>query len=137
VSAEIVVDPSSAVPPYEQIRSQLENLVQSRQLPRGTVLPTIRQLAHDLGLAPGTVARAYRELEQVDLVESRRRAGTVVLGPTTVRAPAPVREERLSLAARDLVAAARSLGVDLEAAQEALRRQWSIGTDAETGSLAR
>lgn len=129
MSAEIVVDPSSGIPPYEQIRGQVEALVQSRQLPEGTVLPTIRQLAHDLGLAAGTVARAYRELEAAGLVETRRRGGTVVLGGNVVRAPAPVREERMSAAARDLVAAARSLGVDLDGAQEALRRQWSMGTD--------
>jgi DNA-binding transcriptional regulator YhcF (GntR family) len=127
VSAEIVLDPSSAVPPYEQIRSQVEVLVQSAELREGTVLPTIRQLAHDLGIAPGTVARAYRELEQAGLVESRRRGGTVVLGATRVRAPQAVREERLSTAARDLVATTRGLGLDLDAALEALRRQWAVG----------
>ena len=127
MNAVITLDPSSAVPPYEQVRGQVEVLVLSGQLPEGTVLPTIRQLAHDLGVAPGTVARAYRELEQASLVETRRRGGTVVRRAEVQRARRPERDERLATAARDLVAAARSLGVNLDDAEAALRAQWLAG----------
>ena len=72
------VDPSGAVPPYEQIRAQLSGLITSGALPPGTRLPTIRQLAGDLGLAPGTVGRAYHELEQAARVPSGGRHGTRV-----------------------------------------------------------
>ena len=123
----ITVDPSSGVPPYEQIRSQVEVLARVGHLRPGDVLPTIRQLAHDLGLAPGTVARAYRELESEGLVESRRRGGTVVLEPAALAASRTQRDARLQAAARDLVAAARSLGVDLDVVESALRRQWAVG----------
>ena len=123
----ITVDPSSGVPPYEQIRSQVEVLVRVGHLRPGDALPTIRQLAHDLGLAPGTVARAYRELESDGLVQSRRRGGTVVLEPSAQAASRSQREARLQAAARDLVAAARALGVDLDAVESALRRQWAVG----------
>jgi DNA-binding transcriptional regulator YhcF (GntR family) len=44
-------------------------------------LPTVRQLAGELGLAVNTVARAYRELEVAGLVETRGRQGTFVAGP--------------------------------------------------------
>lgn len=74
----IVVDPASAVPPYEQIRSQYARLIADAELTAGTKLPTVRQLAADLGLAANTVARAYRELESGGLIETRGRAGTVV-----------------------------------------------------------
>jgi GntR family transcriptional regulator len=47
-------------------------------LPEGHRMPTIRQLAADLGLAGGTVARAYRELEQGGFIVSRGRNGTSV-----------------------------------------------------------
>lgn len=127
MSAEVVVDPASAIPPYEQIRSQLEVLVRAGQLPPGTSLPTIRQLAHDLGLAPGTVQRAYRELEGAGLVETRRRGGTVVLAAPVPRTTRSERDQLLSGAARDLVATTRGLGLDLDAAVEALRRQWAAG----------
>src|SRR5690606_11229934 len=56
------VDTTSAVPPYEQMRAQITALITTGALAVGDRLPSIRQLAGDLGLAPGTVARAYREL---------------------------------------------------------------------------
>ena len=59
----LVVDPQSSVPPYEQVRTQVASQVVDGRLPAGTRLPTVRQLAADLGLAVNTVARAYRELE--------------------------------------------------------------------------
>jgi DNA-binding transcriptional regulator YhcF (GntR family) len=47
-------------------------------LAAGTKLPTVRRLAEDLGLAPNTVARAYRELESDGFIETRGRNGTLV-----------------------------------------------------------
>lgn len=72
------VDTTSQVPPYEQIRAQLAALIRTGRLAEGERLPTVRQLAADLGLAPGTVARAYRELEATELIRTRRGAGTRV-----------------------------------------------------------
>jgi DNA-binding transcriptional regulator YhcF (GntR family) len=74
----IIVDHDSPIPPYEQVRSHLANRITDGELAIGTRLPTVRQLAADLGLAVNTVARAYRELEQGGLVQSRGRAGTFV-----------------------------------------------------------
>ncbi len=80
MSAGISVDLGSATPPYEQIRAQVASLIALGALAPGTRLPTVRSLAADLGIAAGTVARAYRELEQAGLIETRRRNGTVVAG---------------------------------------------------------
>ena len=55
-------------PPYEQIRSQIARQVADGELPPGTKLPTVRALAATLGIAPNTVARAYRELEHSGVV---------------------------------------------------------------------
>ena len=74
----IVIDPASPVPPYEQVRLRIAALAAAGDLPAGTKLPPVRQLATDLNLAANTVARAYRELEQAGLVETRGRAGTVI-----------------------------------------------------------
>ena len=74
----ISVDHDSPVPPYEQVRAQIANRISIGELAVGIRLPTVRQLAADLGLAVNTVARAYRELEQGGLVQSRGRAGTFV-----------------------------------------------------------
>lgn len=74
----INVDPSSAAPPYEQVRSQLAQQITDGKLPVGAKLPTVRKLAAELGIAPNTVARAYRELEEAGLLDTRGRAGTYV-----------------------------------------------------------
>lgn len=72
------VSMTDPTPPYEQLRRQLADLITAGGLPRGVRLPPLRQLAADLGLAVGTVARTYRELETAGLVTSRRGGGTRV-----------------------------------------------------------
>lgn len=74
----LLVDPRSAVPPFEQIRVQILELIQEGTLRPETRLPPVRKLAADLALAPNTVARAYRELEANGAVETRGRHGTYV-----------------------------------------------------------
>ena len=78
MSAQIQIDLASPVPPYEQIRSQVSALAATGVLAPGDRLPTIRTLASDLGVAPGTVARAYKELEAEGTVTALRRRGTVI-----------------------------------------------------------
>lgn len=72
------VDPRSATPPFEQVRVQLLELVSNGGLAPGTRLPTVRRLAEDLGIAPNTVARTYRELETDGIIETRGRHGSFV-----------------------------------------------------------
>lgn len=74
----LTVDPRSAVPPFEQVRVQLLALVSSGELAPGTRLPTVRRLAEDLGIAPNTVARTYRELETDGIIQTRGRHGSFV-----------------------------------------------------------
>ncbi|MFJ6213863.1 GntR family transcriptional regulator [Streptomyces sp. NPDC092296] len=75
---QITVDPSSPVPPYEQVRTRIAELARSGELPTGHRLPSVRGLAAELGLAANTVARAYRELEADGVVETRGRHGTLI-----------------------------------------------------------
>ncbi|HEV2783856.1 MAG TPA: GntR family transcriptional regulator [Actinophytocola sp.] len=102
----ITIDTASAVPPYEQVRAQLAGQISDRTLAVGTRLPTVRRLAADLGLAVNTVARAYRELEEAGLVETRGRAGTFVSAAGERSRAAAAK------AAREYAAIARSLGLD-------------------------
>jgi len=74
----LTIDPQSATAPYEQLRSQLIAQVRDGSLLAGTRLPTVRSLAGDLGIAPNTVARAYRELEADGFIETRGRNGSFV-----------------------------------------------------------
>ena len=86
-SPQIVVDTASPTPPFEQIRAQLAALIRRGELAPDQRLPPVRQLAADLGLAVGTVARAYRELELTGQVTSRRGGGTRV-APVAARSAA-------------------------------------------------
>lgn len=76
------IDPGSGVPPYEQLRGQLVAQITSGELAPGTRLPSVRRLADELGLAPNTVARTYRELEGTGFVRTAGRNGTIVLPPS-------------------------------------------------------
>jgi DNA-binding transcriptional regulator YhcF (GntR family) len=108
----IVIDAASPVPPFEQLRAQLARQIHDRTLSVGTRLPTIRHLAADLGLAVNTVGRAYRELEEAGLIETRRRAGSFV------SAAGHEGRERARLAAADYAAVIANVGID---ATEAIR----------------
>jgi GntR family transcriptional regulator len=108
---DITVDVASPTPPYEQIRSQIATFIRAGLLTEGARLPTMRALAADLGVATGTVARAYAELETAGLVIGRRRTGTVVTGGGA--APDPV-EDRLRATAAQLAREADEGGVDDE-----------------------
>jgi DNA-binding transcriptional regulator YhcF (GntR family) len=108
------VDTTAGDPPYEQIRTQIAQQVASGALPPGARLPTVRALAETLGIAPNTVARAYRELEHAGVVSTRGRNGTVVNGDGSDRA---AKEAAVSYAE-----AMRALGVRQDEALELVRR---------------
>ncbi len=76
------IDDESHVPPYRQLVDQLLAQVAGGRLPVGQRLPPVRQLAADLGLANGTVARAYRNLEEAGLLKTEGRRGTFVAQQT-------------------------------------------------------
>jgi GntR family transcriptional regulator len=109
MSSELAVDSDDPTPPYEQLRRQLVDLIEAGLLQEGERLPPLRQLAGDLGLAVGTVARTYRELEAAGLVRSRRGGGTRV-AVTAAKPSARERQSRLAGLAAAYVLKARSLG---------------------------
>jgi DNA-binding transcriptional regulator YhcF (GntR family) len=111
----IAVDLQATPAPWRQIRDQVLRAILAGTLQPGDRLPPIRQLARDLGLAPGTVARSYRELETHDWVHTARARGTVVTERTTHPATA-----QLHAAAREFTHRARAIGADPELAVQAV-----------------
>lgn len=71
-------NPHSSVPLFDQLRLQVIDQTDRGTLVAGTRLPAVRSLAESLGVAPHTVARAYKELEAAGVVLTRGRNGTVV-----------------------------------------------------------
>jgi len=124
--SDIVVSLASPVPVYEQIRAQVAAAVAVGTLAPGDRLPASRDLARDLGIAVGTVQRAYRELEAAGVVVSRRRTGTVVAptgsGDAAAGAEAPTPPPAGIVArARSLVAEARAAGLTDDAVLDVVR----------------
>lgn len=117
--ARLAIDPDDPAPPSAQIVRSVRRQVRDGLLEPGDRLPAIRALAEELGLAPGTVARAYKELEEEGAVVTRRGAGTRVAegdgsGERARSAPAPGARSGLDPELRAVLApavdAARDLG---------------------------
>lgn len=110
--------------PTLDIYRQLRGLIVSGQLGAKERLPTVRQTASDLGVAPGTAAKAYKMLEQDGLVVSRTAAGTRVAESAAVL-PHPVIRR-----IRELVAEASSNGADPDDVINVLRIIWRADSNA-------
>ena len=105
------VNPRSGVPIYVQLVQQVTHAMEIGILQTGDQLPTVRQLASELTIAPNTIVKAYDELAQLGLIESRQGVGTVV----TASLNGALRQQQLEALferLRALVRDAASLDVD-------------------------
>jgi GntR family transcriptional regulator len=118
---ELRVDVTSPVPPYEQLREQIAGLIATGLLQAGQRLPPVRQVAADLGLAGGTVARAHRELAQAGLVEGGGRHGTLIRSGIRTLADDRSAQGELSAAADHLARIARDLRLSDDAVLAVVR----------------
>lgn len=114
------IDAQPDKPLFEQVRIRVIDAVRDGVLPAGTRLPTVRELAGQLGLAVNTVARAYRELESAGIVETRGRFGSFVASTDPVDAA-------MTLAAGAFVAAARAAGLGRDDALRYLDAAFEAG----------
>ncbi len=117
------IDPDSSVPPFEQLRTQVAAMTVAGELEPGQKLPTVRQLAADLGLAANTVARAYRELEADGVISTQGRRGTFVRS-TLLDRPSASREGAARQAAMSFTETARRNGMSLSEATRLVEAAW-------------
>lgn len=113
----ITISPNGGTP-AEQVHGQLRGLITTGRLAADERLPSVRQLASDLGLAPGTVAKAYKKLEEEGMIESRTGSGTRVSRSATAVS------QEVAEAARVLASAARREGLSQADAERVLRAMW-------------
>lgn len=90
----LLVDPDLEIPPYQQVMEQIRAAIERGELPAGAPLPTVRQLAGDLRIAPNTVARAYGELQAEGWLIGDGRRGTRVADRVPVSRRARLRSLR-------------------------------------------
>jgi GntR family transcriptional regulator len=110
------VNPRSGVPIYVQLVEQIRHALEIGALQPGEQLPTVRQLASELTIAPNTIVKAYDELSRLGLIESRQGVGTIVASNINGTLRQQQREafsERLQLLVRD--------AAHLEISEEQLR----------------
>ena len=112
------IDPQAAEPPFEQLRRQIASGVATGQLAAGARLPTVRELASQLGLAVNTVARTYKQLEADGVVITEGRRGT------SVRPSRASGGSEAAQAAETYATVVRNLGLSLADAQRLVERSW-------------
>ncbi|QEO15056.1 GntR family transcriptional regulator [Agromyces intestinalis] len=118
MTAQSIVPPVDETSPMLGIYRQFRGLIVSGQLGAGERLPTVRQTASDLGVAPGTAAKAYKMLERDGLVVTRTAAGTRVAAEAAVLPGAVVRR------IRELIAEAEAADANPEDVIDVLRLAW-------------
>ena len=94
----IHLDLRSSQPLYEQIISQYKYRYLQGFLKKGDAIPSVRKLALELDVTPGTVAKAYREMEQSGMIETIRGKGTFMADiPSTARNEGVIRKMKTEI----------------------------------------
>lgn len=115
------IDDTSATVIYEQIIHQIKEAIATTRLQPGSRLPTVRELADDLGIAPGTVARAYSQLEEAGILVTDGARGTFVALPGR-KAPATDQTSPIRDLLRPAIIAAYHLGATADDVRTALEQ---------------
>ena len=119
---QIRVSTKDGIPIYLQIINQIKYMVASGRLASGEKLPPVRKLAEQLLINPNTVARAYRELEAANVLNTRQGSGVFVaegVSPLARREQKKILKERIDL----LLAEAKQMNVTTEAVVEMIKQQ--------------
>ena len=124
----IRIDLSSAVPAYRQIVDAIRVLLVEGTVMPGSDLPSVRQLAMELGVHFNTVGEAYRQLAEEGWLDLRHGRGARVIARGTPAAAAPERLEEFRTRMRNMIAEMRAYGIspakiagELRALMEVLR----------------
>lgn len=80
---KILISNKSDLPIYEQIKVQMKEQILNGSIPENEFLPSIRQLAKELGISVITTTRAYSELENEGFIATIRGKGSYVLPKDT------------------------------------------------------
>ncbi len=117
---DIIIQNTNKQPIYEQINSQIRDMILSGKLKEGEALPSMRLLAKELRISVITTKRAYEELERGGWIVTITGKGSFVAGADREL----LREERLNKVEEALcraVEASRPLQLSLEDMEEMLR----------------
>ena len=106
----LVVDKFSRKPIYEQIVEQVKYHVLKGHLKPGDSIPSVRGLALEIAITPGTVAKAYQELERQHIIETIRGKGTFIAGTIELK-PDDARMEESKKMMRSVILELKVMGL--------------------------
>lgn len=112
------IEINSGVPIYRQVFEQVVRLIDRGQIESGELLPSVRQMASELGVNPMTISKAWSMLEAESVVERKRGVGMVV-----IRRPQKPRQ-LLGPTIKQLVDDARQIGIGEQEFIGMVRKQW-------------
>lgn len=109
------IDMSCEIPIYVQIRNEIVKGIGKGEVSAGENLPTVRQLASELGVNTMTVSKAYQLLKSEGFIETDRRKGAVVKEARTIEnSMAGLYRDKLEGELELLSAEAKLRGMDRE-----------------------
>jgi GntR family transcriptional regulator len=111
---QIEIEFQSGIPLYEQIAHQVLGLIEDGVLNPGDQLPTTRELAVKLGVNFNTVARAYRMLDQGEIISTQHGRGTFILEQRDIKSAKKQKVENIEDLTRFYIRKATYLGFDPE-----------------------
>lgn len=101
----ITIDEKDRRPLYQQVADEIKGLIAAGELPEGSSLPPVRQVAADLGVNLNTVAFAYRRLQKEGLIKIRHGSGALVSSRSSARKADDQVQAQLKTALTDLILA--------------------------------
>jgi GntR family transcriptional regulator len=119
-----ILNPQSGIPIYRQILDQVKRMVASGQLPPGTALPSVRDLAIRHTINPMTISRAYTMLEAEGLLERNRGKPMTVASQARNHSQLPKRLQQIGPLVEQTVVAAKQLQLSEAELVKAVRREW-------------
>jgi GntR family transcriptional regulator len=127
---EIKLDFRLGIPIYVQIMEQIKQQIAGGALHPGDQLPTVRQMAVDLGVNFNTVARAYRLLDEAGIISTQHGRGTYILEAIPPEADDQLRCQALEKLTRRYLAQAATLNFTPQEVAEQFEKHlatWEAG----------
>lgn len=123
VQLPITIDKHSGIPVYIQLGERIRLLIREGRLQPGDPLPTVREMAVELGINANTVARVYRELQADGVLRLERGVGTSV-AETQGEPPAPDAFREVERKALELIGLARQAGMRCGELSQLIEARW-------------
>lgn len=127
------IDIHSSVAVYVQIENHIQFAIASGRIKATDQLPSVRELSERLGVNPNTVAKAYRDLEVMGLLYTRRGMGVFVNKGIEAKCREECRKRIISRM-HEVVAESKAAGMTKKEIFEVVDK--SFASDADPYSMA-